>query len=197
MLLGMQSQAPTLDEELPAGLLEERGEGWLHLGGQVRRAGWTVVNAVAGPHVDHVGDIRDLSQFGDATYDMVYASHIIEHLPYGSDLGRVLQDVARLLRPGGRFFVSVPNMVTLCELFVHPKIRPDLRFTLMRMMFGGQTDAFDFHYVGLWDQYLTSLLFGAGFGEVFRVRKFGIFDDTSNLEFLGRLVSLNLVAVRT
>ena len=36
----------------------------LHIGGRERREGWTVFNIEPGPHVDHVGDCRDLIPTG-------------------------------------------------------------------------------------------------------------------------------------
>lgn len=181
---------------LPAGLLEERGSDRLHVGGKVRKAGWQVLNVEPGEHVDHLGDVRDLSRFGDASFDMVYASHIIEHLGYQRDLGAVLSSMARILRPGGRFFVSVPDLSTLCQLFTHPQADRSMRFAVMRMMFGGQLDEHDFHLVGLWDEYLAHALFSAGFSEVYRVPEFSFFDDTSKARVGNVLISLNMVGVR-
>lgn len=181
---------------LPPGLLDERGGDRLHIGGSERKAGWQVLDVVPGDHVDHTGDVRDLSRFGDASFDMVYASHVIEHLGYQRDLEAVLASVARILRPGGRFFVSVPDLGTLCQLFTHPQADRAMRFTVMRMMFGGQSDEHDFHRVGLWDEYLAHALFKAGFAEVYRVPGFGFFDDTSKTTIGNVPISLNMVGVR-
>ena len=181
---------------LPPGLLEERGDARLHIGGVVRKPGWQVLNVNPGKHVDHVGDLRDLSRFPDASFDMVYASHVFEHLGHRRDLPRALQEVARIVRPGGRFFVSVPNLKTLCALFAHPEVSDQQRRTLMMMMYGGQDDEHDFHYVGLWDWYLANHLASAGFADVYWVETFGFFDDTSNWRLGETLISLNVIAVK-
>jgi predicted SAM-dependent methyltransferase len=182
--------------ELPEGLLDETGKDRLHIGGTVRKDGWQVLNALQGDHVDHLGDLRDLSRFGDGSFDMVYASHVFEHLGYQKDLPAALRAVARILRPGGRFFVSVPDLDTLTRLFTHPQATMELRYALMRMMFGGQVDEYDFHFVGLWDEYLARLLFESGFTNVFRVPEFSFFQDTNTLKVGGVLISLNMVAVK-
>jgi SAM-dependent methyltransferase len=43
---------------------------------------------------------------GAAPYDMVFSWHVIEHVV---DLDRSFAAIARLLRPGGRFVIGVPN----------------------------------------------------------------------------------------
>ena len=167
----------------------------LHIGGQERKAGWQVLNVQPGPHVDHVGDLRDLSQFADATVDNVYASHVLEHVNQ-AELQPVLLGVKRILVPGGKFMVSVPDMDVLCHLFISPLASQEVKWHAMRMLFGGQTDPHDFHYVGLNEQFLRGLLVGAGFKEVTRVASFGLFQDTSELKPYGIPISLNLIATR-
>lgn len=183
-------------ESLPPGLLEERGDKRLHVGGKVRKEGWTNLNALPSPEVDHVGDVRDLSAFETASYDMVYASHVLEHLGYMKDLPAVLKELARILKPGGRLLVSVPDLETIMKLFLHKENDSRGRFQLMRMLYGGQVDAYDFHFVGLTDEFLAGFLGESGFSEVYRVPELGLFDDTSKLKFRGVFISLNMVAVR-
>lgn len=185
----------TTPEDLPPGLLEERGAG-LHIGGTSRRAGWQVLNIQHGPHVDHVGDARDLSRFTDRSFDMVYASHTFEHLSHAGGLRKAIFEVARVLRPDGRFFVAVPDLKVLCTLFLEPDVPDEERFRVMCMMFGAQRDPYDFHYVGLWDGYLADLLTEAGFREIYRVEHFGLFHDDSETRYNDLLISLNLVAVK-
>ena len=64
------------------------------------------------------------------------------------------------------------------------------------MMFGNQKDAYDFHYVGLWQGFLADLLRDAGFREVHRVERFGLFHDDSETRVNDVLISLNVVAVK-
>ncbi len=84
----------------------------------------------------------------------------------------------------------------LCRIFLLPELTAQLRFHVMRLMFGGQMDAHDFHKVGLTGELLGALLGQAGFGQLQQVESFGEFDDTSELKFGPNRVSLNVVAVR-
>lgn len=182
--------------ELPKGLLDETGADRLHIGGTARKEGWQVLNVVPGAHVDHLGDLRDLSRFADGSFDVVYASHVMEHLGYRAELGAAVSSIFRILRPKGRFFVSVPDLEILARLFVHPQADRAMRFAVMRMMFGGQMDEHDFHKGGIWDEYLAHTLFSTGFREVYRVPEFPFFDDTSRMKIGSVAISLNMVAVK-
>lgn len=177
-------------------LLRIDGERRLHVGGKQTKPGWTILNAVPGPGVDIVGDARDLSALADGSYDAVYASHVLEHVSYNEDLAKVLRGFARILRPRGKLFASVPDLDNLCRLFVSGELALADKFHVMRMMFGGQMHGFDFHYTGFnWDL-LANFLSQFGFGPVYRVPAFGIFDDTSTLVYRGVPVSVNVVAER-
>jgi SAM-dependent methyltransferase len=59
------------------------------------------------PNVDERvrGDVQRFP-FADASFDAVLASHIMEHLP---EPERALAEVARVLRPAGRFLLLTPN----------------------------------------------------------------------------------------
>ena len=119
----------------------------LHIGGEQVKQGWKILNAQPKPGADFVGNICDLSQFADASVSAIYASHVLEHVPQAL-VPATLAGIHRVLKKGGAFMVSVPDLEVLCSLFTHPGGTMDNRFHIMRMMFGGQTDAFDFHYFG-------------------------------------------------
>jgi SAM-dependent methyltransferase len=52
-----------------------------------------------------VGDVRDLP-FSDASFDAVYSMGTIEHF---DETERAVSEIARVLKPGGRAIVGVPN----------------------------------------------------------------------------------------
>lgn len=166
----------------------------LHLGGKVRKDGWEVFNATAGDVVDHVGNARDLSRFPDGTFEELYGSHIVEHFDYNGELLQALKEWRRVLVPGGLLYVSVPDLDTLCRMIVDPALNPQQKFHVMRMLFGGHVDAWDYHQVGLNEAFLGGFLHQAGFRSIRRVKGFGLFEDTSSMEYLGVPISLNLVA---
>ena len=52
-----------------------------------------------------VGDCQQRLPLDDASFDRAIAVHVLEHLP---DLPRALDEVHRLLRPGGRLSIVIP-----------------------------------------------------------------------------------------
>ena len=167
----------------------------LHIGGKVRKSGWEVLNVQPGLNVDHVGNANDLSQFLDNSFAEIYASHIVEHLDYTDELQSTLKEWHRVLEYGGRLYVSVPDLDILAKFLLDKEgLSPGDRFNIIRIMFGGHVDQFDYHVVGLNQEFLTKFLVDAGFGFVQRVDKFNLFQDSSNIIFKGTLLSLNLIA---
>ena len=62
------------------------------------------------------GDVYDLP-FAEGAFDAVVLSEVVEHLEH---LDRALQQVRRVLKPGGRVLVSVPYRETILEhLCIH------------------------------------------------------------------------------
>lgn len=55
---------------------------------------------------DVVADIRDLSSFGDNSYDLVMACEVLEHIPW-SDVPKVLGELRRISK--GNVIVSIPQ----------------------------------------------------------------------------------------
>lgn len=166
----------------------------LHIGGREKRDGWMILDALPGPTVDHVGNCTDLSFLPDASCAEVYASHVLEHLGYDSELPKTLAGIYRVLRPGGRLRAAVPDLETLCRLFLDRSLDGNGRFHVMRMMFGGRTTAYDVHYAGLNFEFLSAYLREVGFRDIRRVPEFGLFNDTSTLVFGNVPISLNVEA---
>ncbi len=166
----------------------------LHIGGREVKAGWQILNVQAGPNVDYVGNCHNLSAFADGSVEEVYASHVYEHLGFRSELPEALREAHRVLKSGGLLRISVPDMEVLCRLFVDQKVPRDQRVSLMMHLFGAQEDAYDFHRVGLTEEFLSSLLKQAGFARLRRVEQFGIFNDFSSFRRFGVLISLNMEA---
>jgi predicted SAM-dependent methyltransferase len=169
----------------------------LHIGGQVRKAGWEVLDANPGPYVDHVCNAADLSRFETATFTEVYASHVLEHFDYKDELLATLKEWYRVLQPEGMLHVSVPDMDVLARLFLdRQQLSVDDRFLVMMMVFGSHSDRYDYHMVGLNEEFLRRFLHAAGFAKVARVVEFGICDDTSTLTLKGTPISLNMTALK-
>jgi predicted SAM-dependent methyltransferase len=170
----------------------------LHLGGWEPRKDWIIVNVEDRPGVDVRGSCTDLSMFPDGSAVEIYASHVYEHLGYQEELPKAFDEARRVLMPGGRLRISVPDMEILAQLFIHPMAQQNVndQYTVMRMMMGGQVEPFDFHKVAFSYNILVGLLMKHGFREFRRVEDFKLFDDTSNLVVAGARISLNLQCIR-
>lgn len=167
----------------------------LHIGGKQRTPGWEVLDALPAPHVDHVRNATDLSIFSDDLFDQIYASHVVEHFDYQGELVATLREWLRVLKPGGSVLISVPDLDVLARMFADRSFldAPE-RFQIMRMMFGGHLNPFDYHVVGLNEEFLGGFLQGAGFTNIRRVEALNLFNDTSTLRVKGVLISLNMIA---
>lgn len=169
----------------------------LHIGGETPRDGWEIVNVQAGPHVDHLGDVLEVAKrFDDASVDELYASHILEHLGYDKALPETLKELARILKPSGKFYIAVPDLMALSKLFAHPQLDVHGRLKVMRIMFGGRTDPYDVHVAGFDQEILGVFLGQAGFKHMQRVKDFGLFEDASQVVVAGVPISLNVVATK-
>lgn len=149
------------------------------------------------PHagVDIVGDVFDLSRFADGSVSEIYASHILEHAPHPKTLD-VLKEWARVLEPGGKLYVAVPDFARTVELY---QFR-GLNEWVVNFLMGDQIYKTAYHYNLFDEPRLEGMLKAAGFSDSFRVEQFpiGDEDDCSNLKSTvdGEPVSLNMVAVK-
>lgn len=170
----------------------------LHVGGKEPHPDWKILDIEARPEVSFVGNASCLEQFEDNSVEAIYASHILEHFYYGlnNELITTLTEWHRVLQPGGKLFISVPNLQVLCWLYLHPSLVPLEKHHIMRIMFGGQTNEYDVHKVGFDFDILVLYLEEAGFQEYTSVPEFGMFNDCSSLRLLDTLISLNMIVTK-
>ena len=169
----------------------------LHIGGREKRPGWEILNVNPGPDVDHLGNAVDLARFGDGTFAEIYASHVLEHFDYQGALVTALREWHRVLAPGGVLRLSVPDIDILAHLLLQRhRLDVNQRFQVMRMIFGGHVDPYDYHLVGLNQDFLGGYLTAAGFGRFERVTRHGLFSDTSDMVVAATPISLNLNAFK-
>lgn len=167
----------------------------LIIGGGEPRDGWQCFSSEPGDGIAFDGDLGDLGRFATDTYSEVYCTHIAQRLAQ-ADLQAYLKDLHRILRPGGKLYLSVPDLDALAWMFSSPLYAKTDKFQLMRLMFGRQDDALDFNHVGLNADFLSDFLRIAGFSRIEHVESFGLFEDVSTLQVNGTLVSLNLIAIK-
>lgn len=168
----------------------------LHIGGQEPHPDWKILDVESRPEVDYVANAQDLSQFENNSVDVIYASHVLEHFYYNlnNELIDTLKEWHRVLKPEGKLLISVPDLKTLCWIYLNPNLLPIERHQLMRIMFGGQTNIYDVHKVGFDFEVLALYLEESGFQEYEQVSEFNLFNDCSSLRILNTLISLNVIA---
>ena len=69
------------------------------------------------PNCDYVMDASKRLAFKDNTFDVVYASHVLEHIPW-YQVKSVVAEWVRILKPGGVLEVWVPDGMKICTAFV-------------------------------------------------------------------------------
>jgi predicted SAM-dependent methyltransferase len=168
----------------------------LNIGGEVAHEGWKIFNIQPGPHVNFVGNCLDLSQFSDGSVSELYLSHVLEHLDYRKEAFTALTEFRRILVPGGRLMIGVPDLDVLCHLMLAPFFAAQSKYYVMRMIYGGQENAYDYHKGGYNFAFLHSCLVDRGFERIKRVESFGLFNDTTELKFNGVPISLNVEAFK-
>ena len=90
--------------------------------------------------------------------------------------------------------IGVPDLLTLCRMYLDKSLTLPQHWMVTRMMYGGQTDEYDYHMIGFDESVLASVLADAGFCNVQRVGDFNLFPDASSTVYEGYAISLNIVA---
>lgn len=82
------------------------------------------------------GDMRDLSRFADGAFDTVFQPYSINFVP---EVGQVFAGVARILRPGGLYFVQWHNPYT--QSFDADDYDPERGYSSNAIYADGEIDA--------------------------------------------------------
>lgn len=135
----------------------------IHLGcGDVASPEFINVDARSAPHVHYVHDVTDLSIFPDGSADLVYACHVLEHVPRPL-LQQTLSEWKRVLKPGGVLRLSVPDFDKIVNIY--QACDRDLESILSPLM-GGQDYSLNTHYSAFNYMYLSERLREIGFREI-------------------------------
>ena len=87
----------------------------LHLGcGEKILDGFINVDSRKLNGVDIVGDIKSLESFGSETAELIYASHVLEHVGRREYIG-VLKRWCEILKPGGKLRIAVPDFESVSQ----------------------------------------------------------------------------------
>lgn len=176
--------------------LPAEGEVRLHLGcGAVDLPGFINIDAEPYPHVHLLRDIRSADLWPAGAADLIYASHVLEHVPWAS-VPAVLARWRAILKPGGVLRLSVPDFDALLDYYRETR---DLAWITPPLM-GGQSNEHDFHHAVFTAVSLEAHLRDAGFSEIRVWTPDPATRDWSGYKFTvgthERLLSVNLEAVK-
>lgn len=172
----------------------------LHLGcGSKHIDGFINIDARELPEVDEIDDVKTLVKFDKESINLIYASHILEHITR-LEYTNVLSRWYDLLKKDGILRIAVPDIE---KVFEHYSINKDLR-SLRGFLWGGQSYGFNYHYCG-WDfKTLCEDLESVGFKDIriynWRETEHSHIDDFSQCYLPhmdkdnGMLMSLNIEA---
>ena len=132
------------------------GPEWTHID-----ADSTSLHAEDGSHhpVDIVCDARKI-KLPDRCAELVYSQECLEHIPWG-EYQSVLKEWARLVAPGGRLRIEVPDFLAACRQVLETDTL-EMDRAIQQIIFGGQANQYDFHYTGLTPRMLTEDMEKAG-----------------------------------
>ena len=82
-------------------------------------------------------DIQDI-KYADNTFDLIYCSHVLEHVPNDK---QAMKELYRVLKPNGKAIIQIPLNLNYKETYEDPSIDTDM----LRLKHYGQSDHFR-HY---------------------------------------------------
>jgi SAM-dependent methyltransferase len=101
--------------------------------GPRRLPGFETLNVVGGRSVDYIADASKRLPFPDQTFDLIYASHIVEHIPW-YQTADALREWVRILKSGGRLEIWTPDGLKIARAFVEAE----------------EVESLDYHNDGWW-----------------------------------------------
>lgn len=124
-------------------------------------AEWTHVDVDSHPLVDDWGQLHPVDvvcdarsvDLPDSCAELVYSQECLEHFPW-AEAPEVLAEWCRLVAPGGRIRIEVPDFLAACNQVLSTDTE-EMDFAIQQIIFGGQVNAWDFHYTGLTPRMLS------------------------------------------
>jgi SAM-dependent methyltransferase len=89
--------------------------------GPQRIPGFETLNVVGGRNVDYVWNASRRLPFRRGTFELIYASHVLEHIPW-YETEKVLAQWVRVLAPSGRLEIWVPDGMKICQAFIDAEV---------------------------------------------------------------------------
>lgn len=123
---------------------------------------WTHVDIDSRPLADEHGHLHAVDVVCDARNvqlesecaDLVYSQECLEHFPW-KEYRSVLAEWCRLVKPGGMIRIEVPDFLSACRQVLETDTL-EMDRAIQQIIFGGQVNEYDFHFVGHTPRALTA-----------------------------------------
>lgn len=107
---------------------------------------------------DYRCDVRNLP-FADNSFDIVFSSHVLEHFDRAT-WKSVLTEWTRLVAKDGKLILILPNIMWAAQRMVNDKVIDN---DVLNVLYGAQSNPFDYHYNGLTPERVKEALTELGF----------------------------------
>ena len=173
----------------------------LHIGpGNTYLPDWINIDIFSNVKADMYSSALSLP-YERESFDIIYASHVLEHFSKYFTLS-ALSHWRNLLKVGGILRIAVPNFESVYQYYSKTK---DLKI-LLGLLYGGQDNILNYHYIIFNKETLTEALNKVGFANIYdwdwKTTEHSQFDDYSQAYLphmdkeYGLHMSLNLEAVK-
>ena len=97
---------------------KRKKERFLEIGpGANRINDFETLNITDGQDVDYILDLSKKLPFEDNSFDLIYASHVVEHIPWFF-CDEIFKEFLRILKSGGVLEVWVPDGLKICKALI-------------------------------------------------------------------------------
>lgn len=96
---------------------------------------------------DYRVDITQIPEMFFEEFDVAHARHVLEHFPRNQTTA-ILAHWARLVKPGGKLIIKVPNLGQSFKDILNPNAPPDIKKRAWDEIYGAQSYPYDFHMQG-------------------------------------------------
>ncbi len=114
---------------------------------------------------DVVGDAKNLP-FEDESFSEIFSRFFLEHL-FRSDAKKVLSEMYRVLKKGGKLEIIVPNLNYFCKLFISETGQK--KEWALNKIYGFEKYGEDHHFFGYDEEILTNFLKEVKFEKVQKI----------------------------
>jgi predicted SAM-dependent methyltransferase len=136
---------------------------YIHLGcGNINSPEFINVDSRVFPHIHHIHNVENLPMFKNDFADLIYASHVLEHISM-LKLIEVLNEWRRVLKPNGVLRLSVPDFDRIIDIY--NSNNKNIEYIWMPLL-GAQEYKENSHFSVFNFSFIKNLLQEIGFSEI-------------------------------